>query len=65
MGQPVFELRRVLVFTASGTFRGARGTVQKDEGSRTLVLVEGESFPMYFTRWELVELDPPHHAGAE
>jgi ribosomal protein L24 len=54
----------VLVYSASGTFRGQRGVVTEviREGAR--VLVEGEDTPMCFTRRELVPLNQRTHMTA-
>lgn len=49
--------QRVYLFTASGTFRGARGLVKKREPHRVLVLPEGEPFPMWFVPGEVVSAD--------
>ena len=60
-------MKRVMVFTASGTFRGQEGKVveQRRDGA-AMVQVDGELAPMLFKSTELVPLDPePHVAGAE
>ncbi len=55
----------VLLFTASGTFRGHRGWVAKPMRGGAMVRVEGESVPMYFTVGEIVRERDDRHAGAE
>lgn len=45
---------RVLVFTASGTFRGVKGVVTKVGPGGAFVRVRGERQPLLFTNRELV-----------
>lgn len=55
----------VLLFTASGTFRGHPGRVTQPMKGGAMVRVEGESVPMYFVRTEIVTERESHTAGAE
>lgn len=55
---------RVLIFTASGTFRGARGNVLAREGGRVKVAVDGERLPLFFSPREvLLAEDPGENIG--
>lgn len=56
----------VLVFTASGTFRGQRGVVTLTAPGSALVQLPGERTPLLFKDREMVpETEGAHLAGAE
>lgn len=52
----------VLVFTASGTFRGQRGVVIRERARDVLVKLEGESSSMAFERGAVVPVRESSHA---
>lgn len=47
----------VLLFTASGTFSGARGVVKERQPHRVLVHPEGEPTPLWFKPSEVIPAD--------
>ena len=51
--------QRVLVFTASGTFRGVQGRVVDVAGDLVRVAIEGEPEPLFFTSKEIVPASEP------
>lgn len=58
--------KRVMVFTASGTFRGQEGEITEERRDGAMVKIDGELAPMLFKTNELVRLEPdPHIGGAE
>lgn len=55
----------VLIFTASGTYRGAKGVVRERTVTGAWVLLESETSPQYFERRSIVPLIEEHVGGAE
>ncbi len=58
--------QRVLLFTASGTFRGERGTVLRIANAGVWVRVDERQHPLFFSMREVIPVDERSgHAGAE
>lgn len=57
---------KVLVFTASDTYRGAKGVIVESARDGAFVHIVGERAPVLCTRGELVPLDSqPHMVAGE